>query len=124
MTNTLILSLGLLIKHVHLCLVMMVSVHLLEKNGQSLFSLMGDTCPTCHGLGLVLSKESIFINVCDDIEAMNIDMHHGKARIKLNPDVYEYFSERKSRLKELFKMDFEVQQDANVDREDYQIIFE
>jgi ribonuclease G len=95
-----------------------------ERKRESLFSLMGDTCPTCHGLGLVLSKESIFINVCDDIEEMNIDMHHGKARIKLNPDVYEYFSERKSRLKELFKMDFDVQQDINIDREDYQIIFE
>ncbi|MCL2799654.1 MAG: Rne/Rng family ribonuclease [Endomicrobia bacterium] len=95
-----------------------------ERKRESLFSLMGDTCPTCHGLGLVLSKESIFINVCDDIEEMNVDMHHGKARIKLNPDVYEYFSERKARLKELFKMDFDVQQDVNIDREDYQIIFE
>ncbi|MCL2485414.1 MAG: Rne/Rng family ribonuclease [Endomicrobia bacterium] len=95
-----------------------------ERKRESLFSLMGDTCPTCRGLGLVLSKESIFINVCDDIEQMNVDMHHGKARIKLNPDVYEYFSERKIRLKELFKMDFDVQQDINIDREDYQIIFE
>ncbi|MCL2390759.1 MAG: Rne/Rng family ribonuclease, partial [Endomicrobia bacterium] len=27
-----------------------------ERKRESLFSLMGDTCPTCHGLGLVLSK--------------------------------------------------------------------
>lgn len=95
-----------------------------ERKRESLFSLLGDTCPTCHGLGLVLSKESIFINVCDDIVQMNVDMHHGKVKIKLNPDVVEYFNERKGRLKELFKMDFEVKSDNNIDREDYQIIFE
>jgi len=95
-----------------------------ERKRESLFSLMGDICPTCRGLGLVLSKESIFINVCDDIEQMKIDMHHGKVKIKLNPDVAEYFAERKARLKELFKMDFEIKSDVDIDREDYQIIFE
>ncbi len=95
-----------------------------ERKRESLFSLLGDTCPICHGLGLVISKESIFINVCDDIEQMKVDMHHGKVKIKLNPDVVEYFNERKGRLKELFKMDFEIKSDNNIDREDYQIIFE
>ncbi|AKL98705.1 Rne/Rng family ribonuclease [Endomicrobium proavitum] len=95
-----------------------------ERKRESLFSLMGDVCPVCRGLGLVLSKESIFINVCDDVEQMGIDMHHGKVKIKLNPDVVEYFNERKSRLKELFKMDFDIQSVADIDREDYQIIFE
>ncbi|MCL2144679.1 MAG: Rne/Rng family ribonuclease [Endomicrobia bacterium] len=95
-----------------------------ERKRESLFSLLGDTCPMCRGLGLVLAKESIFINVCDDIEQMNVDMHHGKVKIKLNSDVVEYFRERKSRLKELFKMDFDIQSNADIDREDYQIIFE
>jgi ribonuclease G len=95
-----------------------------ERKRESLFSLLGDTCPTCHGLGLVLSKESIFINVCDDIEQMNVDMHHGKVKIKLNPDVVSYFKERKGRLKELFKMDFDINSNADIDREDYQVIFE
>jgi ribonuclease G len=95
-----------------------------ERKRESLFSLLGDTCPVCKGLGLVLSKESIFINVCDDIEQMKIDMHHGSVKIKLNPDVTDYFSERKERLQELFKMDFEIKSDPDIDREDYQIIFE
>ena len=95
-----------------------------ERKRESLFSLMGETCPTCHGLGLVLSKESVFINVCDDVEQMGIDMHHGKVKIKLHPDVAGYFSERKARLKELFNMDFEIIQNQDIDREDYQIIFE
>ena len=42
-----------------------------ERKRESLFSLLGDTCPTCHGLGLVLSKESVFISVCQEIEQIN-----------------------------------------------------
>jgi ribonuclease G len=95
-----------------------------ERKRESLFALLGDMCPVCRGLGLVLSKESVFINVCEDIEQMKIGMHYGKAKIKLNPDVVEYFNERKARLKELFKTDFEIKADNLVDREDYQIIFE
>ena len=95
-----------------------------ERKRESLFSLLGDTCPVCRGLGLVMSKESIFIRVCDDIEQMKVDMHHGSVKIKLNPDVVDYFSERKARLKELFKMNFDVKSDPDIDREDYQVIFE
>jgi len=95
-----------------------------ERKRESLFSLLGDTCPTCGGLGLVLSKESIFINVCDEIEQMQGDMHHGIIKIKVNPDVAEYFKERLGRLKELFGKKFEIHQSQNIDREDYNIIFE
>lgn len=95
-----------------------------ERKRESLLSLIGESCPLCHGLGLVFSKESIFIKVCDELNKMNIDIHHGIARIKVNPQLLEYFKERKGRLKELFKMDFEIKSDDNLDREDYQIIFE
>lgn len=95
-----------------------------ERKRESLFSLLGDTCPTCGGLGLVLSKESIFINVCDEIEQMQGDMHSGTVKIKLHPDVAEYFKERSGRLKELFNKNFDIQSSINIDREDYHIIFE
>jgi ribonuclease G len=95
-----------------------------ERKRESFFSLINEVCPLCEGLGSVISKESLFIKACEDIEAMNIDMHHGKAKIKINPHMIDYFSERKSRLKELFNMDFEIKSDIDIDREDYQIIFE
>ncbi|MDR2436822.1 MAG: Rne/Rng family ribonuclease [Endomicrobium sp.] len=95
-----------------------------ERKRESLFSLLGDTCPVCRGLGLVLSEESIFINVCDEIEQLKVDEHHGKIKIKLHPDVLDYFKERKSRLKNLFNADFEIKASHEVDREEYQIIFE
>ncbi|MDR1103947.1 MAG: hypothetical protein LBK92_01110, partial [Endomicrobium sp.] len=74
--------------------------------------------------GLVLSKESIFINVCDEIEQLKFDEYHGKIRIKLHPDVVDYFKERKTRLKELFNAEFEIKASQEIDREEYQIIFE
>ncbi|MGE4385745.1 MAG: Rne/Rng family ribonuclease [Endomicrobiaceae bacterium] len=95
-----------------------------ERKRESLFSLLGDTCPTCHGLGLVLSKESIFINVCQEIEQMGIKKHYGKIKIKLCPEVAKYFIERRERLTELFKKDIEIIPTDTVDREDYNIILE
>jgi len=95
-----------------------------ERKRESLFSLLGDNCPTCHGLGLVLSKESIFINVCQELEQMKIEKHFGKIKIKLNPEVAQYFNERKARLTELFKKEIEIIAVDAVDREDYNIILE
>jgi ribonuclease G len=95
-----------------------------QRKRESLFSLLGDTCPVCKGLGLVLSKESIFINVCDEIEQLKFDEYHGKIKIKLHSDVVDYFKERKSRLKELFNADFEIKPSQEIAREEYQIVFE
>jgi ribonuclease G len=95
-----------------------------QRKRESLFSLLGDTCSLCRGLGLVLSKESIFINVCDEIEQLNFDEYHGRISIKLHPDVVDYFKERKSRLKELFNADFEIKTSRKATREEYQIVFE
>ncbi len=95
-----------------------------ERKRESLFSLLGDNCPTCHGLGLVLSKESIFINVCQELEQMKIEKHYGKIKIKLNPEVAQYFNERKTRLEEFFRKEIEIISVDSVDREDYNIILE
>jgi ribonuclease G len=95
-----------------------------QRKRESLFSLLGDTCPMCKGTGLVLSKESIFINVCNEIVQLKIDGYYGKIKIKLNPDVIEYFKERMVRLKEIFKTSFEIQAAIEIPREEYEIVFE
>jgi ribonuclease G len=95
-----------------------------ERKRKSLFSLLGDICPVCHGLGLVLSKESIFINICDEIKQLKIDGYDGRIKIKLNIDVVEYFMKRKARLKELFGVEFDIEVSTKILREEYKIIFE
>jgi ribonuclease G len=96
-----------------------------ERKRESLFSILGDTCPTCHGLGLILSKKSIFINVCDEIAALKVeDCHNRRIGIKLHYDVVDYFKERKARLSELFNVEFDIKASSEMLREEYQIIFD
>jgi ribonuclease G len=95
-----------------------------ERKRESFFSLMGETCPVCRGLGVVMSKESLFIKVCEDLEQMNVKIHKGKVKIKVNPEICDYFTERKNRLKELFNTDFEIKSTPEIIREDYQIVLE
>jgi ribonuclease G len=94
-----------------------------QRKRESLFSILGDTCPICHGLGSVLSKESIFINVCAEMEQLKIN-NYKKIKIKLNPDVVEYFKERKTRLRKLFNREFDIEPNIEMLREEYQFIFE
>ena len=95
-----------------------------QRKRESLFSLLGDTCPMCKGLGLVLSKESIFVDVCNEMGQLRVDSYCGKIKIKLNPDVIEYFKERIPRLKEIFNTNFEIKSSSEISREEYEIIFE
>jgi ribonuclease G len=95
-----------------------------QRKRESLFSLLGETCPVCRGLGLVVSKESIFVNVCSEIEQFRFDEYCGVIKIKLHPDVADYFMERKPRLKEIFNAEFEIISSIEIDREEYQIVFE
>ncbi|MDR2066584.1 MAG: Rne/Rng family ribonuclease [Endomicrobium sp.] len=95
-----------------------------QRKRESLFSLLGEVCPTCRGLGLVLSKESIFINVCNEIAQLHVHSYHGKIKIKLNRDIVDYFREKMLRLKEIFNADFEIKASLEIPREDYEIIFE
>jgi ribonuclease G len=95
-----------------------------QRKRESLFSLLGDTCPMCMGLGLVLSKESIFVNVCNEIAQLRVYGYYGKIKIKLNPIIIEYFKERIPRLKEIFNTNFEIESSLEISREEYEIIFE
>jgi ribonuclease G len=95
-----------------------------ERKRKSLFSLLGDICPVCRGLGVVLSKESIFINICNEINQLKIDGYNGKIKIKLNIDVVEYFMKRKERLEKLFDIIFDVEASTEILREEYKIIIE
>jgi len=94
-----------------------------QRRKESLFSLLGDTCPVCKGLGLILSKESVFINVCSEIERLEFDSTENRVKIKLNPELVEYFRERKARLEELLGVGFDIEACRNMTSEEYEIVF-
>jgi len=94
-----------------------------ERKKESLFSLLGNTCPLCRGLGLVLSKNSIFINVCNEVEKLKFRGDKNRIKIKLNPDIVGYFEKRKSKLEQLFNIEIDIEPSAEMLREEYKIIF-
>ncbi|MBN1823776.1 MAG: Rne/Rng family ribonuclease [Endomicrobiales bacterium] len=93
-----------------------------ERKRESLFALLGETCPTCHGLGLVLSKESLFIALKNELINMNVGKHAGRVRVRLAPEVAAYVKERIGRLKHATNCNIDVQAGKDVEWEDYQII--
>jgi ribonuclease G len=95
-----------------------------ERKRESLLSLMGQTCPLCNGLGQVTSGESAFVKVCETLDKMNIQAHFGTGKINVNPELLEYFKQRRPRLKEIFKTDFEIKADESLGRDDYKIVLE
>ncbi|MFH1368610.1 MAG: Rne/Rng family ribonuclease [Elusimicrobiota bacterium] len=96
-----------------------------ERKRESYFKLMGETCPECNGLGLVISRESLFIQICRELEQMKLSGAHGsKVRLRLSPLVAQYFNERIQRLKKKAGEKVEVQPSKDIDWDDYQLIVE
>ena len=95
-----------------------------ERKRESFFSLMGETCPTCGGTGSVFSKESLFIQVSEELHQLKLNRHGGKVRLRLHPTVVNYFKERISRLMPNANERLEIQSGSDVACEDYQIIIE
>ena len=95
-----------------------------ERKRESFFSLLGETCPMCHGTGAVLSKETMFIQVASELQQMKAHRHGGKKRLRLHPAVAVYFKERLSRLAQIAGEKIEVHAAPDVEWEDYQIIIE
>jgi ribonuclease G len=93
-----------------------------ERKRESLFSLLGDTCPVCRGLGLVLSKESVFISICNEIEHLEFNGADNRVKIRLNPELVGYFKERKARVEELLGTGFDIEACGNMAREEYEVI--
>jgi ribonuclease G len=87
---------------------------------------MGDTCPTCNGTGVVISKESLFIQVCRELEQMQLNRTSQQIKLCLNiePSIVEYFKERIHVLKKYGADNVEIQADRDIDRSDYRIVVE
>lgn len=94
-----------------------------QRKRESLFSLLGSTCPVCKGLGLVQSRESIFISVCNELSQLRDESFCKKIKIKVNRDILEYFNERIPRLKKIFSTNIEVESSMEVPIGEYEINF-
>jgi len=95
-----------------------------ERRRESFSKLMSQPCPECGGTGQVVSSESLFIQVIQELQAMKLTHHAGKVRLRLNPAVAQYFRERIGRLRHASHEKIEVQAAPEVDWAEYNIIVE
>jgi len=95
-----------------------------ERRRESFSKLMSQPCPECGGTGQVVSAESLFIQVVQELQAMKLAHHAGKVRLRLNPVVAQYFKERIGRLQQAAHEKIEVQSAPEVDWAEYNIIVE
>ncbi|OGS19220.1 MAG: hypothetical protein A2219_08105 [Elusimicrobia bacterium RIFOXYA2_FULL_50_26] len=95
-----------------------------ERRRESLFALLGEACPHCHGSGAVLSRETLFINISNELQQLKLKHHAGKVRLRVNPKVAGYFKERLARLAHIAGEKIEIQPAPDVEWEDYHIIVE
>ncbi|MBN1622267.1 MAG: Rne/Rng family ribonuclease [Endomicrobiales bacterium] len=95
-----------------------------ERKRESLSSLLSETCPVCSGTGLIVSRESLLIQISNDLQQLKLGHHHGKTRLKLNNSVVNYFKERLSKLEKIVGDKIEIQASKDIGIEDYQIIVE
>jgi ribonuclease G len=78
-----------------------------ERKTKSILLSIGNKCKKCNGLGFVLSNESIFINVCNEIEEkLKIsNYNYNKIIISFSAnELIEYFNMKKNEIEKLFKI--------------------
>lgn len=73
-----------------------------SRKSSSLRSFMGEVCGVCGGSGMVPSRQTILIKVVSEIEDLltrrRLLPEDVKIKIRLNPEVAEYFMENKDKL--------------------------
>jgi len=95
-----------------------------ERKRESIMAAICTTCNECGGSGMVLSDESLFIKVKKEVMSITAGRHGGHLRLVLNPEVVNYFQDRKSELTKTFHRGFDLQSDETLSYDDYKIIIE
>lgn len=90
-----------------------------SRKTSSLRSFLGESCKVCNGSGIVMSRYSILVKVNSDLEKLTQRTKGGyRIKIKLNPDIAEYFIANKDKL----SADVDIIKDDSLSVEEYQII--
>ena len=95
-----------------------------ERKRESMLAALCQPCEECHGMGMVLSNESLFIQVKKEMSNLLAQRNSGTVRLILHPDVAPYFQERRSEMVNAIHRDYEQSTDATFHYEDYKIIVE
>lgn len=97
-----------------------------SRKSPSLRALLAEPCQVCRGSGMVMSRHSILIKVNSELQKLASRIHTERGgsgynvRIKLNPDVADYFNEHKHQL----CINAHIQKDISLGPDEYHLILE
>lgn len=95
-----------------------------ERKRESVLSTLCQSCPECNGSGMILSAESLYVQVKKEILKLTHGKPQGHLRIVIHPEYLSYFQTQRENLEKNIGMDLELQTDATLSYEDYKIILE
>lgn len=92
----------------------------------SLLDSMTDECPTCHGSGHIISKDTLVTRVDHWLRRYKTKQRHLRLKLILHPDNAEYLrTQKKKVLRGLMWQNFvhiKIEADQNVSRNDFRFI--
>ncbi len=99
-----------------------------SRKSSSLRAFLGDSCPSCGGSGMVLSSQTLFIRVAEELSSIygwrhSDDSKNVKIKIKLHPASADYFLNNKDKLPAK-QENISIIKDSSVPPGEYNIIVE
>jgi ribonuclease G len=95
-----------------------------ERRRESLLSLLSEPCAECMGSGHVLSRESLYLKIQQEIVELTRGRAEGTLRLTLPAVVGDFVRDRQERLEQFIRRGVEIQIDPTLPWEDYRIVIE
>lgn len=96
-----------------------------QRKRPSIMHTYYDTCPTCQGLGQILSKESLSIQIERWVKRAGVSSRERKIRILANPTIARFIiEENEARLAELqkkYRIDIYIAEDPALGLDEFQV---
>ena len=96
-----------------------------QRKRPSIHHTYYETCPTCNGLGQILSKESLSMQVERWVKRAGISSTDRKIKILANPTIARFIieenEERLAELQDKFKIDIFIAEDPSLGLDEFQV---
>ncbi|MBI4669114.1 MAG: Rne/Rng family ribonuclease, partial [Elusimicrobia bacterium] len=98
-----------------------------ERKRESNVTFLTEPCHQCQGSGRILSKETLFLKVGQELDNLLEGRSVAMARVQLSSALAPYFREHQARFQALLRTKparFAIQEDVNLAWEEYKIVLE
>jgi ribonuclease G len=98
-----------------------------QRERPSLVSLFSEDCPTCGGVGKVLSQNSVMMRIERFLRRVSAHSKEKTIQLRLHPDsatyLFDYRSERFEELEKMLDLRIDVREDPRLRRDDIRLVF-